>query len=136
MDLSVTNAWLAVGAISLLVIALAVMTALVVLIRVGRNVVDAPARASAAIELVSQHVTPLAEQTTAFLGDAHDLVQQLRHTNTTTTAAVERIADRWRRVTTAARSGLWPALAAARGAAAGVQGLGGGPLHGRGTGGA
>jgi hypothetical protein len=55
----------------------------------------------------------------------HDFVQQLRRADTMTTAAVERIADRWRRLSALARSGLWPAITAARGAAAVVQWLAG-----------
>src|SRR5262245_25548551 len=108
MDLSVTNAWLAVAAISLLVIALAFVAAVFVLIRAARDIGDATARTTAAIEQVSRHVSPLAAQTSAFLGD------------------VERTADRWRHVTTLARARLWPAVAAARGAAALVRWLAGG----------
>src|SRR5688572_2697230 len=125
MDLSVTNAWIAVGAVSLAVIAVAVIAALAFIVRAARAVSDSAARASAAIEQVSRDVSPLAAQTSAFLGDVHDLVQQLRHTDSVTTAAVGRIADRWRRVSAVARSGLWPAIAAARGAAALVQWIAG-----------
>jgi hypothetical protein len=125
MDLSVTNAWIAVGAISLAVIALAVITALVFVVRAARTVSDSAARASEAIEQVSRQVSPLAAQTSAFLGDVHDLVQQLRDTDTATTAAVERITTRWRQISAVARTGLWPAIAAARGAAALVQWIAG-----------
>lgn len=130
MDLTTTNTWLALGAMSLLVIALSAITAVVVLIRTARSVSVSADRVSVAIEQVTQHVSPLAAQTSAFLNDVHDLVQQLRRTDTMTTAAVERIVDRWRRVSTLARSGLWPAITAARGAAALVQWIAG-RLHAR-----
>jgi len=125
MDLSVTNAWIAVGAVSLAVIAVAVVAALVFVVRAARAVSDSASRASEAIEQVSRQVTPLAAQTSAFLGDVHDLVQQLRDTDTATTAAVERISTRWRQISAVARTGLWPAIAAARGAAALVQWIAG-----------
>jgi hypothetical protein len=125
MDLSVTNTWLAVGALSLLVIAISVVAALVVLMRAAKAVTDSAARASAAIENVSQQVSPLAAQTSAFLGDMHELVLHIRHADDVTSAAVERISDRWRRVSTFARSRLWPALAVARGASALVQWMAG-----------
>ena len=125
MDLSVTNAWIAVGAVSLAVIAVGVIAALVFIVRAVRAVSDSAARASAAIEQVSRDVSPLAAQTSAFLGDVHDLVHQLRHTDEVTTAAVGRIADRWRRISAVAKVGLWPAITAARGAAAVVQWIAG-----------
>jgi hypothetical protein len=125
MDLSVTNTWLAVGAISLLVIAIAVVAALVVLMRAAQAVTDSAARASTAIEHVSQQVSPLAAQTSAFLGDVHELVLHIRRADDVTSAAVGHIADRWRRVNALARSSLWPALAVARGASAVVQWIAG-----------
>lgn len=125
MDLSVTNTWLAVGAISLAVIAIAVIATLALVARAARSVSESAARASDAIEHVSRQVSPLVSQTSAFLGDMHELVAQLRSTDAATTAAVDRIATRWRQISAVARSGLWPAIAAARGAAALVQWLAG-----------
>ena len=121
MDLTVTNAWLAVAAISLLVIAIAVVATLVVMMRAVRQVSESASRASEAIERVSREVSPLAAQTSAVLGDMHDLVRQLKHADEVATSAVERIGNQWRRISGAARSGLWPAIAVARGAAAVVQ---------------
>src|SRR4030095_9655520 len=100
MDLSVTNTWLAVGAVSLAVIALCVVAVLVVALRTARSVTESTARMSAAIELVSQHVTPLAVQTSAVLDDMHQLTQQLRHTDEMATAAVQRVARRCRQLHT------------------------------------
>jgi len=125
MDLSVTNTWLAVGAISLAVIALAVIAALAYIAVAARKVSESAARASDAIEQVSRQVSPLASQTSAFLGDVHELVQQLRHTDQAATETVEKIATRVRQVGAIARSGFWPAIAAARGAAALVGWLAG-----------
>jgi hypothetical protein len=96
---------------------------MVVMMRVVRDVSASASRASAAIERVSQEVSPLAAQTSLMLGDMHDLVHQLKRADATATAAVERIGHQWRRVSAAARSGLWPAIAVARGAAAVVQWL-------------
>jgi uncharacterized protein YoxC len=131
MDLSVTNTWLAIGAISLAIMAIAVIGAFVVLMRAVRAVTDSAARASAAIESVSQQVQPLAAQSSAFIGDMHDLVRELRHTDAMTNAAIERVSDRWRQVTTLAKSRLWPALAIARSASAVVQWLAGRKPSGR-----
>ena len=125
MDLTVTNTWLAVGAISLLVIAVSVVAALVVVMRAAKAVTDSAARASAAIENVSQHVTPLAAQTSALMTDVHHLVLQFRRAEEVTGAAVDRIADRWRHVSAVARARFWPALAVARGASAFVQWIAG-----------
>jgi hypothetical protein len=57
--------------------------------------------------------------------DIHHVVEQVRHADEVTTAAFERLADRVRRASALARSGLWPALAVARGAAAVVQWISG-----------
>lgn len=131
MDLSVTNTWLAIGAMSLLAIAIAVIAAVVVLVRAAHAVTESATRASAALETVSREVSPLAAQTSMFLGDMHELVLHLRRADNATSAALEHVADRWRRVSAIARSRLWPALAVARGASAFVQWMAGRNASGR-----
>ena len=123
MDLSITNTWLAVGAISLAVIAVSVIAALVFIARSAHRISESAARASDAIEQVSRQVSPLASQTSAFIGDVHEMVQQFRRTDEPGTGTVERIATGVRHVSAFAGGGFWPT--AARGAAALVQWLAG-----------
>jgi uncharacterized protein YoxC len=114
MDLSITNTWLAIGAISLLFIALAMVAGCIVLARTAKAVSESAARTSVAIEQVALQMAPLATQTAAFLNDAQNIMGRLRRTDDMAHAAVENIADGWRTVSTVARPLFGPAFSIAR----------------------
>ena len=119
MDLSVTNTWLAVGAISLAVIALAVVATLFFVARAAGNVSESVARASTAIENISQQVSPVAAQASAVLGDVHGLVRKFQATDAEASGTAERIAHGVRQIGSMTQPGLLSL--AATGAAAIVQ---------------
>lgn len=112
-DLGTTNVWLAVLVVVSVVQMLIVGYAAIAALRFFKH-------ASLVADDVQRHVEPLAARATAVLEDAHQLMGQVRATETSLRNTVSGVTEVVSRVGQAAQWKLWPAFGLARGLVAAV----------------